>query len=441
MKVGLISLGCAKNQVDAELMLAKIAAAGFEISDSPVGCDVVIINTCAFIEAAKKEAIENILDMAQVKSDGDLKKIVVTGCLAERYRDEVIAEMPEVDAVVGLGANGDIVDILRAIREEEHYTSFPPKTDMPLCGDRLLTTPPYQAYIRIAEGCSNGCSYCAIPFIRGGYRSRPMEDILSEAEKLADGGVKELTVIAQDTTYYGMDLYGEYKLAELLRGLCRIEKLSWIRVLYCYPERITDELLDVFGSEKKLLKYIDLPLQHADGRILAAMGRRGDRQSLTELIAKIRARIPDVTLRTTCLVGFPGEDDEAFSELYDFIGEVRFDKLGCFTYSAEEGTRAAKFEDQVDPDTAERRNELIMERQFRIQEELARQKIGRDFEAIVEGYDGFSDSYYGRLCTDCPEVDSMTSFTCPWELDDGDIVTVRILGLSEDGYDLIGEVL
>jgi len=437
--VGFISLGCPKNQVDAELMLSKIEKAGFNIVDVAYEADVVVINTCGFIEDAKKEAIDNILEMAELKKEGSIQKIVVTGCLAERYKDEIFAEFPEVDAVIGLGANADIVATVKSVMNGEQIGSFPEKEKMPLGGERLLTTPQHWAYLKIADGCSNCCTYCAIPSIRGEFRSRPMEEIVEEAEKLASDGTKEIIIIAQDTTRYGLDLYGELKLPELLRKLNNIDGLEWIRMLYCYPDRITDELIDTMASCEKVLHYIDLPLQHADGKILKAMNRTGDRESLEALIDKIREKMPDVVLRTTFITGFPGEDEEAFNNLSEFIDDVMFDRLGCFAYSAEEGTPAAEMDNQVDEEVRKHRADVIMEQQYDIFEFKQRKLIGERIRCIVEGYDSYTDSYFGRTWKDAPEIDSVVYFTGIGDYNDGDIVDVEIFDVNE--YDLLGEIV
>lgn len=438
-KIGFISLGCPKNQVDSELMLKKLSDAGFEIIDTAVGADVVIINTCGFIEEAKKEAIDNILEMAQLKEDGDVGKIIVIGCMAQRYKDEILSEIPEVDAVAGIGINGDIVKFAEAVLAGEKTSEFPPKTDLPLDGERILTTPDYWAYLKISDGCSNCCTYCAIPSIRGPFRSRRIESIVDEARALAAGGVKELIVIAQDTTRYGLDLYGELKLPALLRELVKIDGIEWIRLLYCYPDRITDELLEVMRDNKKILNYIDLPLQHADGRILKAMNRAGDKESLLALIGKIRSYMPDCIIRTTFITGFPGEDEEAFTTLSEFVEEAEFDRLGCFAYSAEEGTKAAEMEDQVDRELAQRRGEIIMEQQYDIFTDKQRDLIGTVQRCIVEDYDGWSDSYTGRTWMDAPEIDSTICFVSHKNLENGDFADVEITDVNE--YDLIGEVV
>ena len=439
IKIGFISLGCPKNQVDSELMIAKLADAGYEMIDTPFGADVVIINTCGFIEAAKQEAIDNILEMGQYKEDGNVGKIIVIGCMAERYRDEILKEMPEVDAVAGLGANGNIVSLVERVLEDRRISEYPDKTALPLSGERVLTTPEHWAYLKISDGCSNCCTYCAIPQIRGPFRSRPMESIVSEAEALAAEGVKELIVIAQDTTRYGLDLYGELKLPELLKKLCRIDGVHWIRLLYCYPDRITDELLETMRDNPKILHYIDLPLQHASGKILKAMNRTGDRESLLALINKIREYLPDAVLRTTFITGFPGETEEDFDELSAFIAEAGFERLGCFAYSREEGTPAYDFPDQVDPDVAAERGEALMDQQYRIFAEKQKALVGRFVECVVEDYDGFSDSYGGRTWMDAPEIDYAIRFVSDRDLNIGDFVTVRINDTDE--YDLIGETV
>ena len=439
INVGFISLGCPKNQVDAELMLSKIEKAGFNIVDVAYEADVVVVNTCGFIEDAKKEAIDNILEMAELKKEGSISKILVTGCLAERYKDEIFKEFPEVDGVLGLGANGDIVSAVNAVMNGEKVGEYPDNEEMPMNGERLLTTPQHWAYLKIADGCSNCCTYCAIPSIRGKFRSRPMEEIVDEAIKLASDGTKEIIIVAQDTTRYGLDLYGELKLPKLLRQLNAVEGLEWIRMLYCYPDRITDELLDTIAECDKVLHYLDIPLQHADGRILKKMNRTGDRESLTALIDKIREKLPDVVLRTTFITGFPGEDEEAFNTLSEFIDDNMFDRLGCFAYSPEEGTPAAEFDEQIDDEIKKHRADVIMEQQYDIFEFKQRKLIGRTVKCIVEGYDGYTDSYFGRTWMDAPEIDSVVYFTGKCDYDDGDIVNVEIFDINE--YDLMGEIV
>ena len=438
-KVGMISLGCPKNQVDAEHMLALIDAAGCEIVDYVDGCDVVIVNTCGFIDDAKKEAIENILDMVELKKEGIISKIVVTGCLAQRYKDEIVTEIPEVDAVVGIGANGDIVKTIEEVTPGvDTIEKYPPRIDLPLEGQRILTTPQYWAYLKIGEGCSNRCTYCTIPSIRGNMRSRSMENVIEEAKQLAESGVKELILIAQDTTSYGLDLYGELKLPELLNELCKIDSIEWIRLLYCYPDRITDELIETMKKQDKVVNYIDLPLQHADDKILKAMNRRGDQAMIRNVIEKLRTEIPDVVIRTTFIVGFPGEGEDEFENLAVFVNEIEFDRLGVFTFSAQEGTPAYDMEDQVEEDVKTRRGEIIMQDQYSIMEEKNNEKIGKTYKVIVEDYDGYSDSYTGRTYMDAPEIDGIVRFTSDRDLDIGDFVEVEIFDVED--YDLIGEV-
>ena len=439
-KVGMISLGCPKNQVDAEIMLKKLVDAGYILVQEADKADVVIVNTCGFIEDAKKESIDAILEMADFKSDGLLQKIIVTGCLAQRYADEIFSEIPEVDGVIGIGANADIVAACDALFEsDEQYSSFPEKEELPLNGGRILTTPEYTAYLKIAEGCSNRCSYCAIPSIRGDFRSREMEDVLDEANMLCEKGVKEIILVAQDTTKYGEDIYGELKLPELLRELNKIENLQWIRLLYCYPDRITDELIDAIAENEKVCHYIDIPMQHADGEVLKAMNRKGDKESLLALVEKIRAKIPDVVLRTTFITGFPGETEEAFTTLSEFVNEAKLDRVGCFAYSREEGTPAYDFDNQIDPEVAAERAEVIMNQQYTIAEAKLDECIGKTLDVLVEGYDPYTDSYYGRTYMDAPDIDNNVILTSGYRIDDGDIVPVEIF--DKDEYSLIGEAV
>ena len=438
-KIGLISLGCPKNQVDAEIMLSKLQNGGYEIVDDPGEADLIIVNTCAFIESAKKESIENILDMASYKEDNPSVKLLVTGCLAERYRSEIFAEIPEVDGVIGIGADNDILDVCDRILSLEKVEEYPPKENLCFDGDRVLTTPPYSAYLKIAEGCSNKCTYCAIPSIRGEYRSRPAESILAEAEKLARNGVKELTIVAQDTTRYGEDLYGKRALSPLLRSLCKIDGVEWIRLLYLYPERIDDELINTIAEEGKIVKYMDIPVQHCSARVLKRMNRQGDRQSLTALFGKIREKIPGVTLRTTFIAGFPGETEEEFEELCGFISEMKFERMGCFAYSEEEGTPAANLDGMLPEEERARRADIINDMQNEILDSVNESLIGKEIRVIVEDYDGYTDSYYGRTVMDAPEIDTQICFTCGYELNDGDIVSVEVINCV-DGF-LTGEVI
>ena len=437
IKVSMISLGCSKNQVDAEHLLAALAQNGFTLCGDVSESDVVIINTCGFIQSAKEEAIENILEMAALKKEGTIKGIVVTGCLAERYRDEIVKEMDEVDVVLGIGSNDKICEAVEKAAAGSRMTAYGEKESLCLSGERVLTTLPFYAYLKIAEGCDNCCTYCAIPQIRGRFRSRPMEELVKEAEWLASQGVKELVVVAQDTTRYGEDLYSEYKLAELLKKLCRIDGLRWIRTLYCYPDKITEELIDVIAAEEKLVKYLDIPIQHCEEAVLRSMNRPMDRASLTALMKKLRSRIPGLTLRTTVMVGFPGETEEQFAALSEFIEEIRFDRLGCFAFSAEEGTVAADMDGQIDEDVKKRREEVIMTQQSIIMEQLNREKIGERLLCVVEGFDRYGDCYFGRTEADAPDVDGKVFFTSEDSLKMGDFVKVRVNEVMD--YDLVGE--
>lgn len=439
LRVGLVSLGCTKNQVDAERMLYKIREAGYQLVSDAALADIAIINTCGFIESAKKEAIETIFEFVALKNEGRIKKIVITGCLAERYREEVAELIPEADAVAGIGCNADIVSVLKRIMDNEQVQVYGDKEALPLTGGRVQTTLSFTSYLKIAEGCDNRCSYCAIPSIRGRFRSVPMEELLSEAERLARSGVRELILIAQDTTRYGIDLYGEYKLPELLTKLCRIEELKWIRVLYCYPERITDELLDVMANEEKIVKYMDLPIQHCDGEILKKMNRKGDEQSLRTLIAKIREKIPGITLRTTLIAGFPGETEEQFGRLAKFVEDMNFDRLGCFAFSAEEGTPAHDMDGQLDEDVKERRAEVIMEQQMLNVVKKNNDMVGHTIEIVTEGYDRYGECYFGRSAADAPEIDGKVFFTAAGRRQvPGKFVRVKITDMLD--YDLIGEL-
>ncbi len=435
--IGFVSLGCPKNQIDGECLLALLSENGFEIADPYDGVDIVIINTCGFIESAKQEAIDSILEMADLKAEGVIGKIVVTGCLAERYQQEILDEMPEVDAVVGIGANGDIVEICKRVLQDETVAVFPPKNELPLDGQRIITTPEHYAYLKIADGCNNRCTYCAIPSIRGNYRSRTIESIVDEAKQLAEKGVKEVIVVAQDTTLYGKDIYGKTCLPELLKEIAKIDGIHWIRMLYCYPDEFTDELIEVIAQEPKILHYIDLPLQHADDAVLKRMNRRGTQQQVKDLIAKLRARIPDIVIRTTFIVGFPDESEEAFEKLAIFVNETEFDRLGCFTYSPEDGTPAAEFPNQIDEQTKVDRQDIIMNDQYMIMQEKHGRIIGKTFEVLVEEYDAYTDSYIGRTYMDAPEIDSVVKFTSRLPQAVGEFCNVKIF--KTDEYDLIGE--
>ncbi len=436
-KVGMISLGCPKNQVDGEALLAKLKKAGYEIVNNIEDSDIMIINTCGFIEQAKKEAIDTILEVAEYKNAGLISAIVVTGCLAERYQDEIIKEMPEVDAVLGIGANSDIVKTCDKALCGIVTTSFPNKCYLSINDERVISTPSHWAYLKIAEGCDNRCSYCAIPGIRGGFRSRTIESCVDEAKALAESGVKELILIAQDTTKYGQDLYGKYSLDVLLKELVKIDGIEWIRLFYCYPQRITDSLINVIANEEKVCSYIDIPLQHSDKTVLKNMNRVGDGDDYRALISKMRKAIPDLALRTTFMVGFPGETDEQFENLCKFTEDVKFDKMGCFTFSPEEDTPAYDMQNQIDDAVKVRRQEVLMNKQYSITEELNKQRIGRIYKVIIDTFDG--EKYVGRSYMDSPEIDSGIIFTSDNNLNIGDFVNVKITDYN--GYDLIGEAI
>lgn len=431
----MISLGCPKNQVDGEILLSKLSNAGFEIVNSIEQSDLMIVNTCGFIDDAKKEAIETILEVAQYKEAGIIQAIVVTGCLAERYQDEIMNEMPEVDAVVGIGANDNIVKICQKALCGIKSSSFPDKCYLPIDDDRILSTPSHWAYLKIAEGCDNKCAYCAIPSIRGPFRSRTIDSIVSEAETIANKGVKEIILVAQDTTKYGYDLYGEYKLDALLKELVKIDGIEWIRLFYCYPQRITDSLIEVIKTEDKICKYIDIPLQHANCEVLKNMNRVGDALSYKELLTKMRKEIPDISFRTTFMVGFPGETDAQFEDLCNFVRDIQFDKMGCFTFSPEEGTPAFNMECQIDEDVKARRQEVLMDLQYTITQKSNKNRIGKVYKVIVD--EANDNNYVGRSYLDSPEIDSGIIFTSKEKISVGSFVNVKITNF--DGYDLIGE--
>ena len=438
--VGIVSLGCAKNRVDAEMMMYKLNEAGFRLVQDAAMADAAIINTCGFIESAKQESIDEIIELGKLKREGKIKAIIVTGCLAERYQNEITKQLYEVDAAVGIGANSKIADIVLDALGGNKTELFPSKLELPLEGGRIQSTPPYTAYLKIAEGCDNRCTYCAIPLIRGGFRSREPENVIEEAKQLAEKGVRELNVIAQDTTRYGEDLFGKPYLAKLLKELCKIEKLRWIRVLYCYPERVTDELIDVMANEEKIVKYIDLPLQHCNAEILKSMNRRGSRESLTALLNKIRDRIPNVVLRTTFISGFPGETEEQFEELCEFAKEIEFDRLGCFPYSQEEDTPAAAFPNQLDGETKQNRADIIMEQQQLIMTRRCEKLVGTTAEVLVEGFDRIAECWYGRTYADAPEVDGCVFFTTGGKKPSiGSFVNVKITDTM--GIDPVGEMI
>lgn len=438
--IGMVSLGCAKNQVDAEQMLFLLQQAGYNILPEPAGADVVIVNTCGFIESAKTEAIDNILAMAQLKAEGSVGKILVTGCLAQRYQEEILKELPEVDGVLGTGSYYDVVSAVKQLLDgaegiEEYGDIQAPVQE---CG-RILTTPKHYAYLKIAEGCDNHCAFCIIPTLRGKYRSRPMEKLIEEAKELAASGVKELIVVAQDTSRYGIDLYGERKLAELLRELCKIDGFVWVRVHYLYPDEMSDELIDVLANEPKIVKYLDIPIQHIDDGILKKMNRRGNSKYLKALLTKLRDRIPGLVLRTSLITGLPGEGEKEFEALCDFLREYKLERVGAFAFSPEEGTRAAKME-YPDAEVARQRADVVEEIQSRIMDEWNESMMGKKLQVLCEGYDTDEECWYGRTFADSPDIDGRILFDSEEELTPGDFVTVEVtdacdgelIGVMED---------
>ena len=436
-KIAFVSLGCAKNLVNTEQMMALCRRAGHTVTGDPDGADVAVLNTCGFIESAKSEAIENILELAELKKAGRLKKLLVTGCLSQRYPDDIRAELPEVDGMLGTGSYTDVVaavEELMAGENAEHFGNIHRTFED---GERLVTTPPYTAYLKIAEGCSNGCAFCIIPKLRGRYRSRSMEALLAEARQLADSGVKELIVIAQDITRYGMDLEEPSSLAQLLKGLCKLD-FHWIRLHYLYPEVITDELIDTIAQEKKIVHYLDIPIQHCNDGILKAMRRRNTRAELEDLFARLRRAIPDLVVRTSLICGLPGEGEAEFEELCQFLREQKLQRVGVFQFSPEEGTLAAAMEDQVDPETAARRVELVVDLQSRIMDGYNEQRLGTCMEVLCEGFDHNEGCYVGRTYADSVDIDGRVLFTAAGLIPAGEFVWVRITGVS-DG-DLTGEI-
>ncbi|MDK2930165.1 MAG: ribosomal protein methylthiotransferase [Bacillota bacterium] len=438
--VALVSLGCAKNLVDSEVMAGLLTAAGYRMTSFPGDADVIVVNTCAFIGEAQQEAVDTILDLAKHKEAGRCRALVVTGCLAQRFASELLAEIPEIDAVVGTGDFPLIADVVRrALSGERVRLVGTPCYLYDENAPRILSTPPYMAYVKIAEGCSNQCSYCVIPDLRGPYRSRPMESIIAEVRKLARGGAKELILIAQDTTRYGEDIYGHPSLARLLREVCKVDGPRWVRVLYMYPTRVTGELIEVMASEPKICKYVDLPLQHADDDILRAMNRRGTSDDAREIIARFRQAMPDVTIRSTFIVGFPGETDEKFGRLLDFLKEVRLDRVGVFAYSPQPGTPAARLHGRVPARVKERRRREAMEVQKTISREKNEARVGKVFDVLIEGRSEESDLVtVGRSQAEAPEIDGLiyigNEHPAP-----GEFRRVRIVDAGD--YDLVGETL
>ena len=440
MKILFISLGCDKNLVDTEVMLGLLASRGYEMTDDETQADVIVINTCCFIHDAKEESIQNILEMAEYKKRGTVKALIVTGCLAQRYRQEIIDEIPEVDEVLGTTAYDKILDAVDAALRGEHEVMLSELDALPLPDTRrLVTTGGHFAYLKIAEGCDKHCTYCIIPKIRGNFRSVPMERLVREAQELADQGVKELILVAQETTLYGKDLYGEKSLHTLLKKLCEISGLRWIRILYCYPEEITDELIQVIKEEPKICNYLDLPIQHANDKILGRMGRRTSKQELVDIIGKMRSEIPDICLRTTLITGFPGETQEQHEELMEFVDEMEFDRLGVFTYAPEEDTPAAEMPYQIDEEVKLDRQAELMELQQEIAFDNAQDMVGREVLVMIEGKVADENAYVGRTYRDAPNVDGLIFINTDEELLSGDFARVRVTGAVD--YDLIGELL
>ncbi len=436
MKVLLISLGCDKNLVDSEVMLGLLNKAGHELTNDETEAEAVVINTCAFISDAKEESINTIIEMGRLKKTGKLKKLIVAGCLSQRYKDEIMEELPEIDVIIGATNYDKIVEAIgtdeQAIVDDINYTPKP-------VSERIVTTNAAMAYFKIAEGCNKLCTYCIIPHIRGRYRSIPMENLLSSAEKLAADGIKELVLVAQETTLYGADLYGEKKLPELLTKLSEIEGIEWIRLLYCYPEEITDELISVMAENPKICHYIDIPIQHSENEILRRMGRKTSREDIVSLVSRLRTAMPDIAIRTTLISGFPGETQKLHDGLVDFVNECEFDRLGVFTYSPEEGTPAAGYEDQVDGELAAKWRDEIMELQQEISYEKNQEIIGSVQRVLIEGYLVDDDVYVGRTYRDAPGVDGIVFVSAPYELISGSFVDVKITEANE--YDLTGVIL
>lgn len=437
MKIAFVSLGCAKNLVNTEQMMALVKAVGHTVTGDPEGADVAVLNTCGFIDSAKSEAIQNILELAALKDQGKLGKLLVAGCLTQRYRDEILEELPEIDGILGTGSYTDIVPAIESVMEGDTPTYFGDIDHTIEDGARIVSTPPYTAFLKIAEGCDNRCAYCVIPSLRGRYRSRTMESLLAEAKKLADDGVKELIVIAQDITRYGTDLYRKRMLPELLTELCKLP-FHWVRLHYLYPDELDDALIDVIAREHKILKYIDIPLQHINDRILKAMNRRSTKAEIIALLKKLRERLPGLVLRTSLICGLPGETEEEFEELCDFLRESGIERAGIFQFSPEEGTPAAVMPDQVDPDTAKRRVELLVELQSRVMDAWNESRLGETLEVLCEGFDPDMGCYAGRSYADSPDVDGKVFFTAAGLVPAGTFVNVRITGTS-DG-DLTGEI-
>ena len=439
MKFALVSLGCPKNQVDGDIIARRLLDAGHESVGELESADVCLINTCGFITSAKEEAIENIFNAVAAREENPDLKIIVTGCLAERYKDEISRDIPEVDAIVGIGSNSDIVSIAQRVYAGEKVASYGEKTDLDITAQRVLSTPSHYAYLKIAEGCSNGCYYCAIPMIRGPHRSRPVESCLEEAIWLVDNGVKELIIVAQDITRYGFDLYGQSKLADLVNAISKIDGIQWIRLMYAYPERLSDDMIEVIATNPKVLHYIDLPIQHIDPRVLKSMNRKGGTEVIYSAINRLRRAVPDICIRTSLITGYPGETEEEFLRLKEFVNDTKFGRLGCFAFSPEEGTVAAKMEGQIPDEEKERRADSIMRLQTEIMAQSQASFVGKEIEVICDEYDEENDRFVCRSHFDAPDIDGRVYLPCDSEINIGDILTVRVV--DSDLYDLYREII
>lgn len=439
MKVTLVSLGCPKNQVDSDIIAHSLLKAGHSTTADMTQADVCLINTCGFITSAKEEAIENIFNAVSARLENPDLKIVVTGCLAERYKDEILQDMPEVDAVVGIGAHDKLLETMEKVCRGEKLSVYGPKTNLDITAKRIISTPRHYAYLKIAEGCSNGCYYCAIPLIRGPHRSRPMESCIEEAKWLAEEGVKEIIIVAQDITRYGEDIYGENKLAQLIQNISEIDGIQWIRLMYAYPERLGDDVIKVMAENPKVLHYLDLPIQHINDRVLKSMNRKGGSEIIMSAINRLRRAIPDITIRTSIITGYPGESEEEFTQLYDFVKEIRLERLGCFAYSEEEGTVAAKMENQIPVEERQRRADKIMELQTEIMAEKQRELVGRDLWVICDDFDSENGLFVCRSVYDAPEIDGEVYLDADSDIQIGDIRKVHIT--QSDIYDLYGEII
>ncbi len=439
MVITLVSLGCPKNQVDADILAHSLLKAGHTTTTDMTQADVCIINTCGFITSAKEEAIENIFNAVEARLENPKLKIIVTGCLAERYRDDIIKDIPEVNAVVGIGANSDICEIVENVVKGEKFSRYGKKTDLDITAKRIISTPKHYAYLKIAEGCSNGCYYCAIPMIRGPHRSRSIESCLEEANFLAEEGVREIIVVAQDITAYGEDLYGEGKLHTLIHEISKIDGIKWIRLMYAYPERLSDNVIKEMAENPKVLPYLDLPIQHINDRVLKSMNRKGGTEIIKDAVARLRKAIPDISIRTTLITGYPGETEEEFEQLYQFVKETKFERLGCFAYSEEEGTVAAKMENQIDEEIRAKRADSIMMLQTDIMSQCQAKLIGKELEIIVDDFDSENGIWICRSVYDAPEIDGEVYIDGGYDVEVGDILKAKVI--QSDIYDLYAELV